>query len=182
MSKNWLCMLGVVLLVGTTVVMADKAEKRAEIDAMADEALAAVMEKADGAKGLFEKAYGYAAFDNIKVTFIVSGGGGSGVAVTKSGDRTYMKMGTGGVGLGVGGQQYQVVFLFETEAAFTSFIEKGWQADAAATASAGDAGANVAATFKNGVALWQMTDKGLMAAADITGTKYWANDKLNKDD
>ena len=25
-----------------------------------------------------------------------------------------------------------------------------------------------------------MTDKGLMASADITGTKYWKNDDLNE--
>jgi hypothetical protein len=33
---------------------------------------------------------------------------------------------------------------------------------------------------RNGVAYYQLTDKGLMASADISGTKYWKNDDLNK--
>ena len=35
------------------------------------------------------------------------------------------------------------------------------------------------ATFMNGVAFFQITDKGLMAHADITGTKFWKVDDLN---
>jgi hypothetical protein len=30
------------------------------------------------------------------------------------------------------------------------------------------------------MAIYQITEKGLMAHADIAGTKYWKNDKLNK--
>lgn len=158
------------------------AKKRAEIDAMADDALKKLFDEDSGAKELYEKAVGYAVFNNLKIAFGFSGGGGSGVAVPKKGDRVYMKMGTGGIGLGLGGQRYQVVFLFQTEKVFKSFVDKGWQADASAQAAAGDAGANVGASFKNGVAVYQMTDKGLMASADITGTKYWKNDDLNEKD
>jgi lipid-binding SYLF domain-containing protein len=173
--------LALVLGFGLAVGGEDKdAKKRSEIDAQAKKTLDTVLAKSKGAKELYAKSVGYAAFSNIKVAVIVSGGGGDGVAITKGGKRTYMKMGTVGVGLGLGGQKYQVLFLFETEQALQSFIEKGWQADSSAQASAGDKGANVGATFKNGVAFYQMTDKGLMASADIAGTKYWKNDDLNK--
>jgi hypothetical protein len=30
------------------------------------------------------------------------------------------------------------------------------------------------------MAIYQITDKGLMALADIAGTKYWKNKKLNR--
>ncbi|HEU5179718.1 MAG TPA: hypothetical protein VFW45_02935, partial [Candidatus Polarisedimenticolia bacterium] len=90
------------------------AEKRAEIDKAAKEALDEVLAKSEGAPALFEKSYGYAVFDNMRVTFIFTGGGGSGVAVDKStGKRTYMKMGTGGVALGIGAQKYDVIMFFE---------------------------------------------------------------------
>jgi len=173
-----------ILLMGTVALAGDddkkQAEKRGEIDAMAASALDELFAKSEGAKELYGKAAGYAVFDNLKIAIGISGGGGAGVAVAKDGKRTYMKMGTGGIGLGFGGQKYQVVFLFETEKALVSFVEKGWQADTSAQAAAGDAGANVGASFKDGVALYQMTDKGLMASADITGTKYWKNDDLNE--
>ena len=161
-------------------VDAARAEKRAKIDAMAKATLDDLFAKSPAARTLFDKAAGHAVFDNTKVAVGISGGGGQGVAVTgRDGERTYMKMGTGGIGLGLGAQNYQVVLLFETKASFDAFVEKGWQADASAQAAAGSAGANAEATFKNGVAVWQITDKGLMASADIAGTKYWKNDKLN---
>jgi lipid-binding SYLF domain-containing protein len=155
--------------------------KRLKIDEMADESLSEVLAKNPKAEALYEDAYGWAVFDNLKIAFGFSGGGGNGVAVTKStNDRTYMKMGTVGVGLGLGGKKYQVVFLFQDERTFSGFVDKGWQADASASAVAGTEGAEAQTGFVNGMAVYQLTDKGLMAQADIAGTKYWKNKKLNK--
>jgi lipid-binding SYLF domain-containing protein len=154
--------------------------KRQKIDAMEKEAIGVVLDKGPKANELYEGAYGHAVFDNLKIAFGVSGGGGVGVAVKKSDStRTYMKMGTAGIGLGLGGQKYQVVFLFQDEKTFTSFVENGWQADASAKAAAGTAGANAKTGFINGIAIYQITDAGLMAQADVAGTKYWKYGKLN---
>jgi len=90
-----------------------------------------------------------------------------------------MQMGTAGVGIGLGANKYQIVFLFQDAQTFNNFVEKGWQADAGATAAAGTHAADVKTDFTNGLAIYQMTEKGLMANADIAGTKYWKNDKLN---
>ena len=155
--------------------------KRAKINEAAKEALDEVLAKSESAPELHAKAYGWAAFDNLKIAFGWSGGGGNGVAVNKSsGARTYMKMGTVGVGLGLGAQKYQVVFLFQDEKTFKNFVEKGWQADATAQAAAGTEGVGGQTGFVNGIAIYQLTDKGLMASADIAGTKYWKNKKLNQ--
>ena len=133
------------------------------------------------AKELYAKSYGWAAFSNLKLALGFSGGGGNGVAVVKeTGEKTYMKMGTAGVGIGLGINKYQVIFLFQDPKTFKNFVDKGWQADAGATASAGTHAAEVKTDFVNGLAIYQITDKGLMAHADIAGTKYWKNDKLNK--
>ena len=154
--------------------------KRAEIDKVADEALKEVTTKNEKAKAAFEKAAGWAVFDNLKVTFILSGGGGSGVAVNKStGARTYMKMGTGGLALGLGAQKYQVVMLFENAKVLADFITKGWKAESGASAAAGTAGANVDTVFKDGIAIYQITEAGLMASADIAGTKFSVDKDLN---
>jgi lipid-binding SYLF domain-containing protein len=155
--------------------------KRMKIDEESQAALDEVLGGNAKAKELFEMAYGWAAFDNLKIAVGFSGGGGNGVAVNKESDqRTYMKMGTAGIGLGLGGKKYQVVFLFQDEQTYTRFVDKGWTADTSAAAVAGDAGAGVAAGFVNGMAVYQITDKGLMASADISGTKYWKNKKLNR--
>ena len=154
--------------------------KRAKLDEMAQQALDELFTKSVKAETLFEKAYGYAVFDNLKVAFILSGGGGNGVAVDKdTGDRTYMKMGTAGIGLGLGGQTYQVIMFFQDKGTFVNFVENGWQADAGVTAAAGTEGVNPSVGFVNGLAIFKITDTGLMANADVAGTKYWKNKKLN---
>ena len=154
--------------------------KRAKINETANESLQDVFKGSENAKALHKKSYGWAGFDNLKIAWGFSGGGGNGVAVNKkTGARTYMKVGTVGVGLGLGAQKYQVVFLFQDEKTFRNFVDKGWQADATAQAAAGTAGVGGQTGFVNGIAIYQITDKGLMASADIAGTKYWKNKKLN---
>ena len=159
----------------------DTKAKQAKIGETAQESLDEVFKGNKAAKELYNNSYGWAAFDNLKIAWGFSGGGGNGVAVIKNnGARTYMKMGTVGVGLGVGVQKYQVVFLFQDEETFNNFVEKGWQADAGATASAGKNAAEVKTNFINGLAIYQITEKGLMLNADLAGTKYWLDDKLNQ--
>jgi len=155
--------------------------KKDKINQIAKETLDELFEKEPVAKKLYDKAYGWAVFDNVKISLMISGGGGRGVAVRKSdGARTYMNMGTAGLNIGLGGQKYQVVFFFETEERFNAFVNKGWEADASANAVAGPLGANAEATFRNGMAFYQLTQAGLMLQADIAGTKYWKNKRLNK--
>lgn len=157
---------------------AEAAAKRAEIDAEAQAVLDHVLAHAEGATALKATAHGWAGFDNTKVAIGLSGGGGSGVAVGPAG-RTYMKMGSAGIGLGLGAQKSQILMLFETKEKFDQFVGGGWAGGAGATAAAGEKGANAAASFHEGVAVFVVTDKGLMANADVSGTKYWKHDKLN---
>ena len=155
--------------------------KAMKINETAKEALNDLFTKSPKAKELYERSYGWAAFDNLKLALGFSGGGGNGVAVVKeTGEKTFMKMGTAGIGVGLGINKYQVIFLIQDSKTFNTFVNKGWQADAGATAAAGKAAVDVTTNFTNGLAIYQITDKGLMAHADIAGTKYWKNDKLNK--
>jgi lipid-binding SYLF domain-containing protein len=88
-------------------------------------------------------------------------------------------MGTGGIGLGLGAQRYQLIILFETEPYLDRFIEGGWNASASAQAAAGQEGVTLTSSFIDGVALFQLTDRGLMAQADVSGTRFWVIDDLN---
>ena len=156
------------------------ADKRAQIDAMAAATLKSLFKESSGAKRLYDESYAYAVFSNVKISLIITGGGGKGVAVTKAtGERSYMNMGLGGLNFGLGAHKYQVVFLFETKKVFEDFVEYGWTADASASAVAGVKGANAGTTFSHGMAIYPITDVGLMLTADITGTKYWKSKTLN---
>ncbi len=163
------------------VANADRVDrKREEIDLDARQTLERLFEEKPAAKSLYESAAGYAVFDVVKVSLVVTGGGGQGVAVDRSsGERTYMNMGTGGLNLGLGGKAYKIVFLFQTPSKYESFVDNGWQGGVSADATAGRKGGDVGADFHNGVAYYQLTDAGLILQADITGTRYWRAEKLN---
>ncbi len=156
------------------------ADKRTEINTMAAKTLKGLLADSSGAKRLYDDSYAYAVFSNVKISIILTGGGGKGVAIEKaSGKRTYMNMGTGGLNIGLGAHKYQVVFLFETKKVYDDFAEYGWTADASANAVAGVKGANAGTTFSHGMAIYPITDVGLMLQADISGTKYWKSKSLN---
>ncbi len=157
---------------------AEAQQRRQEIDSNAQSVLDELLQQ-EAARNLYGRAVGYAVFTVTKGGFIISGGGGNGVAVDKaSGQRTYMRMGTAGVGLGIGGQRYSLVMLFETKDRLDKFVAGGWDSRATAEAAAGKEGVSVQSSFFDGVAFYQITEKGLMAQADVSGTKFWVNDEL----
>lgn len=168
------------LIVGGHALAQDsKAKDQAGIDAKAKETLDEYL-KLPGAQALFDKAAGYAVFRVTKGGFGASGAGGGGVAVDKaSGKRTYMRMGSAGVGLTFGVSRYDVVILFETPQKFAAFSQGGWDSAATAQAAAGTDGAQVGSTFFEGVAYHQIGRRGLMASADVSGTRFWVADELN---
>ena len=129
---------------------------------------------------LYDSAYGYAVFDTTKGGFIVTGAGGTGAAMRKNGSNPiYMHMGAGGIGLGAGLENYKLVVLFENEDTYERFVDGAWTAGASAQAAAGRDGAAAVAKFVNGVAVYHLTDKGVIAQADVTGVKFWPSDRLN---
>jgi lipid-binding SYLF domain-containing protein len=84
-----------------------------------------------------------------------------------------MEMST--VGVDVDRKKDSVVFLFQDPEAFDDFVESGWQSDASATAAPKTRAGPV-----NGIAIYQITASGLIAKADVAGTRCWTDDKLNE--
>jgi lipid-binding SYLF domain-containing protein len=153
--------------------------RRLEIDTSAQATLDELLAAQGNARELYDEAAGYAVFTATKAGFIVSGGSGTGVAVNKAtGQRTYMRMGTGGIGLGIGAQRYSLIILFENESHLSRFVMGGWDSSATAQAAAGKEGIAVRSSFIDGIAFFQLTDKGLMAHADVSGTRFWVIDEL----
>jgi lipid-binding SYLF domain-containing protein len=171
----------VALLFAGAVIAQTKVEKeQAEIKARSEASLQQLFTEIEGAKANYDKALGYAVFTTTKAGFIVTGGGGSGLTVDKTTGKTvYMKMGMGGVGLGIGGQRYDMVILFESAARLQTFIDGGWDSTAAVKAVAGSDSANLASGFIDGTIIYTFGEKGLMASVDISGTRFWVDEDLN---
>jgi lipid-binding SYLF domain-containing protein len=159
-------------------------EKRAEIDEMAADMLDDLYKLKPIAKDQIRKAAGYAVFTNVGVNLVfASFAGGRGVVVQRNGKRTYMKMGSAGLGLGLGVKDFRAVFVFRSKDKLQAFLDKGWdfsgQADAAAKSDDKGAALALAETVARDVEVYQITKNGLALQATLQGTKYWKDKDLN---
>ena len=160
-------------------------KKQKEIRDMAQDTLKRLYKADPKAKSAVEGAAGHAVFSNLGVKILVAGSGsGKGIAVnSKTKHETFMKMLEVQAGLGMGVKKFSVIFVFDNEKAFDSFVNSGWQFGGQATAAAknGDKGGSMggAASVSDGVWMYQLTDKGLAVEITAKSTKYYKDDELN---
>ena len=158
----------------------DAAERRAELDANAQETLQNLFSNVEGSQALYDDAAGYAVFAATKAGFGISGGGGAGVVVDKgAGTTVYMRMGTAGIGFSFGAQKYDIVMLFQSAELLKSFVDGGWDSGAAAEAMAGNDAVGAGVGFIDGAAVFTLTETGAMASASVSGTRFWVAEELN---
>tara|TARA_R110002124_G_scaffold149220_1_gene314917 strand:- start:49750 stop:50307 length:558 start_codon:yes stop_codon:yes gene_type:complete len=169
----------------STSAWADVAADRSSIQSMKEKTLTRLYSEEPNARKEIENAEGYAVFSSGGVNLVLfSAAYGSGIAHdNKSGGDTYMKMASGGVGIGLGIKDYRLVFVFKTRKAFNQFVTYGWdlsgQADAAVKAGTEGEELSEAANIMPGMKVYQLTESGLALQATIQGTKYWKNSNLN---
>jgi lipid-binding SYLF domain-containing protein len=184
---RWLLAACTISLAVSVEAKPSVAEQKAATREMRDTVLKELQQLRPETKAKIRKAAGYAVFSNIGVNLVfASFAGGHGLAVengTLSDTETFMKMGSAGLGLGLGVKDFRAVFIFEDKKSLRDFIEKGWdfsgQADAAAKSDdKGKAGAT-AGSVMPGVEIYQLTKNGLALQATLQGTKYWKDKKLN---
>ncbi len=160
-------------------------EQRAHIQQTERQVLDELYRLKPDLRGDVARAPGYAVFSNVNVNLLLaSASTGYGVAVSKSGERTYMKMGEVGVGLGFGVKDFRALFVFDSAEVMNRFVEHGWSfgghADAAAKAQ--DKGVAVGGeVVADGMRVYQLTESGVALQATLKGTKYWKDGELNFD-
>jgi lipid-binding SYLF domain-containing protein len=162
-------------------------QARAEILEMGGSTLKDLYTARPASRDLVAKAAGVAAFSCKGMKIGIAGSDrGRGVLVDRStGKKTFMKMAQVNVGLGYGIQDTRFVFIFQDKKAMEDFAASGWdfsgKAEVGATAQGQGAAAAGAVSFMPGVLVYQFTKNGLAAEITLTGTKFWADKKLNGD-
>lgn len=157
--------------------------RRSELIRDADEALETLRGRDQEAAQLIDDAYGHAVFRTTKGGLLVTGAGGSGVArEAESGEATFMHLGSAGVGLGAGVENYLLVLLLADEEAYRRFVTGQWDGSLSAQAAAGGVGAAAEEPFLESVRVYRVTDRGVMAQVDATGTRFWVSRRLNDED
>ena len=180
--------LAALVLLSVSVVRSDDdaEKKKAKIRDSVTDTLNDLYKIQPSAKGAIASSAGYAVFKNFGTNLlVVSTASGAGVAVnSKSKQETFMKMISGGAGLGVGVKDFRIIFVFETQKAFDTFLSSGWSGSAQtdAAAKAGTSGGAVAGAVEVApdTYVYQITKNGLALQLTLQGTKYYKDDDLNK--
>lgn len=184
MATLLVCLMSATAFAATSQDKIDR--QRAEIDTLSEKALHRLYEKIPSAQNVIKNCYAYATLSNTGIKLGILGDAhGRGLAVNNTtGEKVYMRMKEMGIGLGIGIKEYDLIFVIGTEKAWNSFISGDLKFASSADASASDGqaggaidGASIAA---NGVWVYQITKKGLTLEASISGTKIYADKKLNK--
>lgn len=189
MNKTFRLLMCLLLLLSLSACLAPSGgspeDKRAAIQRMHDETLTRLYVERPTARDVIDKAAGYAVFSNVSAQIIwVGGAGGYGVAVdAASRFKIYMRMAQIDLGLGLGVQDIRVIFVFHSRQAFDNFVYRGWefggQADAAAKARDKGGSFTGELSIDAETTIYTMTESGLMAKVNLSGSKYWQDDALN---
>lgn len=149
------------------------AEKKTILDAQVNEAIAVFKARIPDVQLYFDESVGYAVFPRIvKGAFFVGAMSGRG-QVFKNHELVGFSLKRGGsLGLSFGGQYFRELIFFENERALERFQSGEFAFTADATAVAASAGAAAKTNYKNGMAVFILTDVGLMADASLGGQKF----------
>ena len=185
---------------------ATQAEKRTYVIRMKEDTLKELTRSKPELAPRIRSAAGYGVFSTMNAgIFIVTNGNGYGVVVNnRTREKTYMRMGELGAGVGMGVRQIRQVFIFHDEGSLESFLARGLElgGDADATAKmkkkgivvgsqagvasggasmglSGEAGAAKRGATGTGIEIYELTNWGVALRANVTGKKYWKDKKLN---
>jgi len=174
MKKDFLFLLtGVGIFLAGCATAPERAEGKAVLSAEVKEAIAAFKAKDPTIERFFGDSQGYAVLPKIgKGAFIFGGAYGQGEVYRNGVLIGYCSVSQATVGASVGGESFREIIFFRTHADMKEFLTGEFTFAAQATAVAMDAGTATKADYRDGLAVFVMTDKGLMVDASLGGQKF----------
>jgi lipid-binding SYLF domain-containing protein len=162
-----------VLLVTGCATAPRTAEGKAELNTKVQKAMDRAVKSDPGLKKFFDEAAGYAVFPTVgKGAVGVGGAYGRGELYEAGQLAGYCTLTQASIGLALGGQAYTELIFFETQAALDRFKTGNFAFAAQASAVALKSGASANAKYTDGVAVFTMSQAGLMYEASIGGQKF----------
>ncbi len=154
-------------------VSPQRPESQAVLDAQVTEAIAIMKEKDPGVERFFQGSYGYAVLPKVfKGGFAAGGAYGKGIVYEQGNKVGYCDMSQATLGFTFGGEYFREIIFFWQKPDMDKFEAQEYTFAAQATAVALKSGAAAKADYKDGMAVFVTTDKGLMVDASIGGQKF----------
>lgn len=165
--------LAVTVLAAIVALSAFATEAKENIQKECEQAVSRFLKTDPSLKTFINNSAGYAVFPNVgKGGLIVGGAHGDGLLFEKGKVTGEVSMTQASIGAQIGGQTFAEVIFFEDAAAVNNFKGGKYEMSAEISAVAAAEGASQAAKYVQGVAVFTMPKKGLMAQASIGGQKF----------
>lgn len=143
------------------------------LDAQVTEAIAVFKEKDPGVLTFFDKSYAYAVFPKVfKGGFWIGGAYGHGQVYEQGKMVGYSDKSQATLGLTFGGEYFREIIFFREKFDLDRFKAEEYTFSAQVTGVALKEGAAAKADYKDGLAVFIATDKGLMVDASLGGQKF----------
>jgi len=148
-------------------------EAKAVLSAEVEETITLFKAQDPGIDSFFSSSYGYAVLPKIiKGAFILGGASGSGEVFEQGKMVGYCRMNQATLGFSFGGEYFQEIIFFEDMTDLYVFMTEGYTFSAQVTTVAMTAGAAAKTDYNAGMAVFIMTDTGLMVDASVGGQKF----------
>ena len=167
--------IAVAAIAATAAIVPARAARQAEADKgkAVDAAIAEFKKSDQQLVKWFDAAHGYVVFPNITKGAVgvgaASGDGRVFEAGAYIGDARVTQV---TIGAQLGGQTFAEVIFFETKEALDRFKQDRFEMTAGLSAVAAGEGASKDAKYAQGVAVFTLAKKGLMAEASVGGQKF----------
>jgi len=173
-----IALAGWVLVAAGCRTVPETSEAKAVQSAEVAEAISAFKAKNPKIEVYFKESVGYAVLPKLfKAALWVGGAGGTGEVYQADNQIGYCRLSQATVGFSFGGEFFREIIFFQNLKDLDRFRTGEFTFSAQATAVAIEAGAAAKADYKDGMAVFVMTDKGLMVDASIGGQKFKYIDK-----
>jgi lipid-binding SYLF domain-containing protein len=170
------CLL--LLLMGGCSTTPKTEEQKDVLTADVANAVALFKAKDPGISRFFENSYGYTVLPKIFKGGIWLGGAGGRGEVFEQGKMVgYCRMSQATLGFTFGGEYFREIVFFRDKEDLDKFKAEEYTFSAQATGVALSAGAAAKADYKAGMAVFVMSDVGLMVDASLGGQKFNYNAK-----
>lgn len=151
----------------------EKPEGRDVLSSQIRECIALFEQRDPSIEKFFTKSYGYAVLPkNGKGGFWVGGAFGRGELFEQGKMVGYCSMSQATIGFSFGGEFFREIIFFRDKTDLDKFKTEEYTFAAQASTVAITAGAAAKADYKDGVAVFIMSDKGLMVDASVGGQKF----------
>lgn len=166
-----------ILLITILLTQLSFAKTAQEIDKEVDLAIEQFKKEVPGAANFLPKVKGYIVFPSVvKAGLIVGGKYGKGALRINGKTKHYYDMTAASIGFQAGAQKYSMVIAFIYDSALNNFVKSnGWEAGVNGSITVSDWGKSKdisSMSFEKPIVAFIYGEEGLMAAINVTGTKF----------